>query len=103
MAPLSTAVVASSFVKVDLDRRVVQHAEGGTVGEVTVRYGEHAARGQVLLVLGDCPVAGEIINLKFTTPGSVISPREPIADIVPSNPRLVLEARIRPEDISLVH
>src|SRR6185436_4930890 len=31
MAPLATAVVANSFVKVDLDRRVVQHVEGGTV------------------------------------------------------------------------
>ena len=38
-APLSAAVVASSFVKVDLDRRVVEHAEGGTVREVKVRVG----------------------------------------------------------------
>jgi HlyD family type I secretion membrane fusion protein len=48
------------------------------------------------------PVAGDVINLKFTTPGSVISPREPIADIVPTNPRLVVEAHIRTEDVSRV-
>lgn len=48
------------------------------------------------------PVAGNVINLKFSTPGSVISPREPIADIVPSNPRLVLEARLRTEDVARV-
>ena len=48
------------------------------------------------------PVAGDVINLKFTSPGSVVSPREPIADIVPSNPRLVVEARIRTEDVTRV-
>jgi len=48
------------------------------------------------------PVAGQVINLKFTTPGSVVSPREPIADIVPSNPRLVVEAHIRTEDVNRV-
>ena len=42
------------------------------------------------------------INLKFTTPGAVVSPREPIADIVPADPRLVVEAHIRTEDVSRV-
>src|SRR5947208_14715447 len=48
------------------------------------------------------PVTGDVINLKFTTPGSVISPREAIADIVPTDPRLVVEAHIRTEDITRV-
>ena len=56
-APLSAAVVASSFVKVDLDRRVVQHAEGGTVREVKVRDGQHVEKGETLLVLGDVSVS----------------------------------------------
>jgi HlyD family type I secretion membrane fusion protein len=48
------------------------------------------------------PVAGDVINLKFAAPGTVVSPREPIAEIVPSNPRLVLEAHIRTEDVNRV-
>jgi HlyD family type I secretion membrane fusion protein len=48
------------------------------------------------------PVAGDVINLKFAAPGAVVSPREPIAEIVPSNPRLVLEAHIRTEDVNRV-
>ncbi len=48
------------------------------------------------------PVAGDVINLKFTAPGGVVSPREPIADIVPSNPRLVVEAHLRTEDVARV-
>jgi HlyD family type I secretion membrane fusion protein len=48
------------------------------------------------------PMAGEVVDLKITSPGAVIAPREPILDIVPENPVLVIEARVRPEDISYV-
>jgi HlyD family secretion protein len=48
------------------------------------------------------PTAGEVIDLKFTSPGAVIRPGEPIADIVPVDARLLLEAHIRPEDINNV-
>ena len=48
------------------------------------------------------PADGEVIDLKFTSPGSVIRPGDPIADIVPSNATLMVEARIRPEDINNV-
>ncbi|HET6720713.1 MAG TPA: hypothetical protein VFH22_13750, partial [Rhodocyclaceae bacterium] len=40
-APLSMAVVAPAFVKVDLNRRPVQHLEGGIVREVLVRDGQY--------------------------------------------------------------
>ncbi|MEY2800630.1 MAG: hypothetical protein RL513_214, partial [Pseudomonadota bacterium] len=49
------------------------------------------------------PVAGEVMNLRHTSPGSVVSPREPVADIVPADPRLLVEAQIRPEDVRRVH
>lgn len=49
------------------------------------------------------PIAGEVVDLKVTTVGAVIAPRDPILDIVPDNPVLVVEARVRPEDISFVH
>lgn len=65
LAPLSAAVVASSFVKVDLDRRVVQHAEGGTVREVRVRDGQHVAQGEPLLVLGDVSVDADLNRLNY--------------------------------------
>ena len=43
-APLSSAVVAQAYVKVDLNRRPVQHAEGGIVREVLVRDGQRVGR-----------------------------------------------------------
>jgi epimerase transport system membrane fusion protein len=55
-APLASAVVATGFVKVDLDRRPVQHVEGGTVREVRVRDGQLVRAGETMLVLGDVGV-----------------------------------------------
>jgi epimerase transport system membrane fusion protein len=49
------------------------------------------------------PAAGEVIGLKFTTAGAVIAPRETIAEVVPLDARLVIEARVRTEDIDRVH
>ncbi len=49
------------------------------------------------------PVGGLVMGLRFTSTGGVIAPREPIADIVPANPRLLVEARIRTDDIARVH
>ena len=49
------------------------------------------------------PAAGEVMGLKITAPGAVLAPRETVADIVPANPKLVIEARLHPEDINRVH
>ena len=43
-----------------------------------------------------------MVELKITSVGAVLAPREPILDIVPENPVLLVEARVRPEDISYV-
>jgi HlyD family type I secretion membrane fusion protein len=48
------------------------------------------------------PVAGEVVDLKVNSVGTAIGPREPILDIVPTSPDLLVEARIRPEDIAYV-
>jgi HlyD family type I secretion membrane fusion protein len=48
------------------------------------------------------PVDGEVMSLRVSAPGEAIGPREPILDVVPERERLVIEARIRPEDIEHV-
>jgi HlyD family type I secretion membrane fusion protein len=55
-APLSGAVIAPGFVKVDLNRKVIQHQEGGTVRAVRVRDGDRVKQGQELVVLDDVRV-----------------------------------------------
>lgn len=48
------------------------------------------------------PISGEVVDLKITTVGAVIGPRDPILEILPENPDLIIEARIRTEDINYV-
>jgi len=49
------------------------------------------------------PIAGEIVGLRVFTPGAVIGPRDVVMEIVPEDKTLIVEARIRPEDINYVH
>ncbi len=65
LAPLASAVVAPGYVKVDLNRRPVQHAEGGIVREVLVRDGQRVRQGEPLLVLGDVSVAADRNRLDY--------------------------------------
>src|SRR4051812_38727812 len=65
LAPLSMAVVAPAFVKVDLNRRPVQHLEGGIVRTVLVRDGQRVNAGDAVLVLGDVGVDAERNRLTY--------------------------------------
>jgi len=65
LAPLSMAVVAPAFVKVDLNRRPVQHVEGGLVREVLVRDGQRVKAGEPILVLGDVGVDADRNRLDY--------------------------------------
>ena len=64
-APLSMAVVAPGFVKVDLNRRPVQHLEGGIVRAVLVRDGQSVKAGDPILVLGDVGVDADRNRLAY--------------------------------------
>ncbi len=48
---LSGAVVAQGVVQVESNRQVVQHPEGGVVGEILVKDSDEVARGDVLIRL----------------------------------------------------
>jgi HlyD family type I secretion membrane fusion protein len=63
-APLSGAIIAAGYVKVDLNRKVVQHQEGGTVRVVHVRDGERVKQGQELLVLDDVRIDAQLDLLR---------------------------------------
>jgi HlyD family secretion protein len=65
VAPLSMAVVAPGLVKVDLNRRPVQHLEGGIVREVLVRDGQRVRAGDPVLVLGDVGVDADRNRLRY--------------------------------------
>lgn len=63
-APLSGAIVASGQLKVELNRKTVQHQEGGIVREILVRNGQKVRAGQPLVVVGDVRTDAELSVLQ---------------------------------------
>lgn len=51
--PLDSAAIAQGVVKVEGNRKTVQHLEGGIVRELRVREGDYVRADQVLIVLDD--------------------------------------------------
>lgn len=49
------------------------------------------------------PQAGAVVNLKVHTRGGVAAAGEPLLEIVPHDDVLVIEARVQPDDIDVVH
>ena len=49
------------------------------------------------------PILGVIIKSLLLTIGGVVSPGETLMDVVPGNEKLIVEARVDPTDIDVVH
>lgn len=64
VAPISGAVVAEGHVKVDTQRKTIQHLDGGLVRAILVREGDHVEEGQPLLVLEDAEVLSSLNVLR---------------------------------------
>ena len=90
-APLSGAVIAQGFVKVDMNRKVVQHQEGGIVKELLVRDGDKVRQGQVLLVIDAVRVDATVDLLRTQLDGELAkaarleAERALLARIVPAS------------------
>jgi HlyD family type I secretion membrane fusion protein len=48
------------------------------------------------------PVDGTVMSLRVAAAGAVVAPREPLLDVVPLREKLVVDARIEPQDIDHV-
>lgn len=62
-----------------------------------------AARDVLARSVITAPTDGIVVGLEVHTPGAVISSGQPLMDIVPTSDIKVIEARIGPEDIDVVH
>lgn len=58
---LAGAIISQGVVEVQSNRQVVEHPDGGVVGEIFVRDGDAVARGDMLLRLDDTFLASEKI------------------------------------------
>jgi len=59
IAPLNGAVLADAVVKVEGNRKSVQHFDGGTVKEIHVKDGDTVKTGDILVILDDTRIRSE--------------------------------------------
>jgi HlyD family type I secretion membrane fusion protein len=67
MAPLNGAVVATAVVKVEGNRKSVQHLDGGIVKQLNVKEGDHVSAGDALIALDDTAARAnyEVLSQQF--------------------------------------
>ncbi len=99
-APLTSAAVAPGVVKVDTNRKTVQHLEGGIIREILVREGAEVKQGQVLVRLDGLDaesdhdsVRGDLDAL-LAGEARLVAQRDRLAEI--AFPRELLERRSEP-------
>lgn len=68
-APINGAVITSGVIKIDFDRKIIQHLDGGIIKEINVREGSFIKKGESLLVLEDVDTSAQvnILNDRFTS------------------------------------
>ena len=80
LAPLASAVVAPAIVKVDSNRKKIQHQEGGVIKEVLVRDGDRVKAGDVLVRLDETR-AGAPLNRVCATTAEATRPLHQLAKV----------------------
>ena len=60
-------------------------------------------RNTLLRQIVVAPTDGEVVDLRVHTVGGVIAPREVLMEIVPEHPALLVEGKVRPEDVADLH
>jgi HlyD family secretion protein/epimerase transport system membrane fusion protein len=62
-----------------------------------------AARDQLRRVDVISPIDGSVMNLQVHTVGGVISPGQPLMEVIPTGDQLVIEAQVSPLDVDSIH
>lgn len=57
---ISGAIIATGTIRAESDHQIIQHPEGGVVGEIHVRSGDMVQAGQVLVRLDDVFIRSEL-------------------------------------------
>jgi HlyD family type I secretion membrane fusion protein len=81
-APLSGAIIAAGKLKVELNRKTVQHQEGGIVRRILVRDGDLVRAGQPLIVVSDVRNDAELNMLRDQLRGERIRNARAVAEAV---------------------
>lgn len=107
LTEIAGAIVASGKVEVEQQRQVVQHRDGGTVGEILVAEGDLVKAGDVLLRLDDTRVKSELAVIEsqyyelIARRGRLEAERDGLDEIT-FDSQLTEVARTRPEILDLI-
>lgn len=91
-------------MKIDIDRREDVEAQLADTqakkAEIDQQLHERMDRLSRTTIIA--PVAGKVLDIRFKTAGGVVKPGEAVADIVPTDDTLVIDARVSIKDIDVV-
>lgn len=59
-APLAESAVAVGKISADLDKKTLQHLEGGVIEAILVKDGDHVEKGDLLLKLNDVNIRSQL-------------------------------------------
>lgn len=99
---INEAKIEMYNLKTSFLNEVVQELKDTQVQISDLEEQLRAAEDVMRRVVIRAPITGQVTGLTVFTVGGVIAPGEPIMDIVPKDDKLVVEARIKPEDIDVV-
>ncbi len=94
----------ATLLKLENDRQneIAQSLREAQSQIFQIRERLQAADDQLLRTAVKAPEDGVVTDLRIHTPGGVIGAGAPLMDLVPRQDRLIVTARVRPEDIDVV-
>jgi HlyD family secretion protein len=95
----------ATLLKLESDRQheIAQSLREAQNQVFQLRERLRAAEDQLSRTEVKAPEDGVVTELRIHTPGGVIGAGAPLMDLVPRQDRLIVTARIKPEDIDVVH
>ena len=106
--PRTDAAIAEASAKIQATILTFRARASESLGETNANLAVtdeslKAAEDRVRRTVLRSPVDGIINKLGITTIGAVVRPGESIAEIVPIGDSLLVEARVRPQDVAFIH
>lgn len=89
-------------LKTDFLNEVVQELKDTQVQLSDLEEQLRTAEDVMKRIVIRAPIGGQVTGLSVHTVGGVIAPGEPLMDIIPSDDKLIVEARVNPQDIDVV-
>ena len=99
---INEAKIQMFNVKTEMLNQVVQELKNTQVELSDLEEKLRTAEDVVNRIVVEAPISGEITGLAVHTKGGVIAPGERLMDIVPFDDKLIVEARVSPQDIDIV-